>query len=123
MLRDVSPHPPGPDVIPAGHLDNPLLVLVTRLPDDDDLPALLLLHLLLLLLVPLVPGHLPGVVDHAAGHQVLSLPLLGPVNRVIILQTSGIITNLDTSNYLVCARVKSPRDNLFLTNHPPDLKS
>ena len=100
MLRDVSPHPPGPDVVSAGHLDNPLLVLVTRLPDDDDLPALLLLVLLLLLplLVPLVPGHLPGVVDHAAGHQVLSLPLLGPVNRVIILQTSGTITNLDTSN-------------------------
>ena len=122
MLRDVSPHPPGPDVVSAGHLDNPLLVLVTRLPDDDDLPALLLLvpHLLLLR-VPLVPGHLPGVVDHAAGRQVLSLPLLGPVDRVIILQASGIITNLDTSNYLVCARVKSPRDNLFLTNHPPDL--
>ena len=103
MLRDVSPHPPGPDVVSAGHLDNPLLVLVTRLPDDDDLPALLLrvllLALLLLpLLVPLVPGHLPGVVDHAAGHQVLSLPLLGPVNRVIILQTSGIITNHDTSD-------------------------
>ena len=107
MLRDVSPHPPGPDVVSAGHLDNSLLVLVTWLPDDDDLPALLLLvllldsilHLLLLpLRVPLVPpGHLPGVVDHAAGHQVLSLPLLGPVNRVIILQTPGIITNLDTS--------------------------
>ena len=93
MLRDVSPHPPGPDVVSAGHLDNPLLVLVTRLPDDDDLPALLLLVSLLLLLapllfpllVPLVPGHLPGVVDHAAGHQVLSLPLLSPVDRVIIL--------------------------------------
>ena len=94
MLSDVSPHPPGPDVVSAGHLDNPLLVLVTRLPDDDDLPALLLfvplLGLLLVLLlfpllVPLVPGHLPGVVDHAAGHQVLSLPLLSPVDRVIIL--------------------------------------
>ena len=93
MLRDVSPHPPGPDVVSAGHLDNPLLVLVTRLPDDDDLPALLLLVSLLLLLapllfpllVPLVPGHLPGVVDHAAGHQVFRLPLLGPVDRVIIL--------------------------------------
>ena len=100
MLSDVSPHPPGPDVVSAGHLDNPLLVLlVTRLPDDDDLTALLLLFFLLVLLVPLVllvvllvpgsPGHLPGVVDHTARHQVLSLPLPGPVIRVVILQKLG----------------------------------
>ena len=45
MLRYVSPHPPGPDVISAGDLDNPL-ALVTRLTDDDDLLALLLLVLI-----------------------------------------------------------------------------
>ena len=83
----------------AGHLDNPLLVLVTRLLEDDDLTALLLLFFLLVLLVPLVllvgllvpgsPGHLPGVVDHTARHQVLSLPLPGPVIRVVILQKLG----------------------------------
>ena len=78
-----------------GLLANPL-ALVTRLPDDDDLPALLLLVPLLLLLllllllprVPLVPGHLPGVVDHTTGHHVLRFPLLGPVDRVISLRHS-----------------------------------
>ena len=88
MLRDVSPHPPGPHVISAGNLDNPL-ALVTRLPDDDDLLALLLL--ILLILVPLVLGPrapLPGVVDHTTGHHVLRFPLLGPVDRVISLRHS-----------------------------------
>ena len=85
MLRDVSPHPPGPHVISAGNLDNPL-ALVTRLPDDDDLLALLLLILDPLVLGPRAP--LPGVVDHTTGHHVLGFPLLGPVNRVISLQHS-----------------------------------
>ena len=53
MLRDVSPHPPGPHVISAGDLDNPL-ALVTRLPDDDDLLALLLLVLIFVLLLILL---------------------------------------------------------------------
>ena len=83
MLRDVSPHPPGPDVISAGDLDNPL-ALVTWLPDNDNLLALLLL--LLILILGLSSGPLPGVVDHTARHHVLRLPLLGPVYRVIILR-------------------------------------
>ena len=54
MLCDVSPHPPGPHVISAGDLDNPL-ALVTRLPDEDYLLALLLLVLLL----PCPPSYPP----------------------------------------------------------------